>query len=91
MKDANGVELRPGWYVVMKNAPGPHGEFVELETETGSGALTGDAVLWREREDGFWVLGPFGHAAEVCCFDCGRPLSEPGVPAICAAAHYAHD
>lgn len=52
-------------YVVFDAAPGPEsGRFVE--TEDGAGRGVGhDGVRWRERDDGFWTLGPFVAAADV--------------------------
>jgi len=52
-------------YVVFDGPPGPEsGRFVE--TEDGAGRGVGHAeVKWRQREDGYWTLGPFVAAYDV--------------------------
>lgn len=45
-------------FVVFDGPPGPEcGRFVEVETPDGKSVST--QVEWKQREDGYWVLGPF--------------------------------
>lgn len=51
------LETAEDLYVVFDGPPGPEsGRFVEVEDAQGRSV---GAIGWREREDGYWVLGPF--------------------------------
>lgn len=48
------------FYIVFSGPPGPEGPtFIEVEDEQGRGLSCGE---WKQREDGYWTLGPFVEA-----------------------------
>lgn len=51
------------FYIVFDGPPSHEsGRFVEVETAEGKGRKAGE---WKQREDGYWALGPFVEAAAV--------------------------
>ncbi|MGP0047851.1 MAG: hypothetical protein ACLPZR_03240 [Solirubrobacteraceae bacterium] len=52
-------DVRPGIYIVFDGPPSHEsGRFIETENEKGEG-VGPEGVNWNQREDGYWVLGPF--------------------------------
>lgn len=66
----------PGLYVILRRAPGPESDFVELEDQEGkSVGPTDSGARWTLIDGGLWRLGPFRSVYE-------RPVPTPIAEAL---------